>query len=235
MDNEFIGDFQIKIKEAAVLSWEDCNYRCAENEFKIMGMRYNAMNQMQECWCADEYGTFGALVLTSCNYYCSASPLYRCGTSLEKYLHLKVLSVYSVIEPDDADSPQKVTLSQNHIFEGFWNDGAADRTVCQWENTFIMHDHTTTNGQSGQLDQIAVIEIPDIHGCDEMTGGFSRTNWDAWDPNDIKLKWNKNDPNSDWTRSNKIRYILPPIYPFTMLPIQIISAAVMTSEEISER
>merc|ERR1719477_438497 len=105
MDQPGLGDLTLRIKEAALMTWDGCRSLCAAASFAYFGLRFNLQSQLQECWCGFTYGSWGALPLDACDFFCAVSPLYRCGSKLERYRSDHVLSVYAITDDSSGAGP----------------------------------------------------------------------------------------------------------------------------------
>ena len=185
MDREIGGDMMLKVKESGVMTFEACNSECALKSFRFMGLRYNLVTQSQECWCGLKYGSYGALVLNSCNYYCKISPEYRCGSTISKYHSQKILSVYSTTTTFN---------SRSLLFEGNWKDSATQNMhqICQWNNDYIIESNTA----STKISTINMLHIPKLHQCGNNDAQYTE-DLQSLTPS-YQLTWNEN--NAKWTR-----------------------------------
>eukprot|EP01084_Bolivina_argentea_P281997 482610_1 len=226
LDREDNGDMFLKIKESTMMTYEDCNSQCASKSFGYLGLRYDISNKLQQCFCGFHYGSFGSLVLDSCNYFCQVSPQYRCGSKLYKYRSQKVLSIYSTILPSDSENtPLSIIMSQNHIFEGYWIDTTSYTThqICQWNNDYIIQSILTNN--TNKIATIEMLHTPKLHQCDNNNAQFVEKQ------SSYHLSWIDGD---NWTKQDKIRYILPSLTPYTLYALPIIYAEAIAYDEISD-
>ena len=229
MDREYDGDMLLKVKESQVMTFDDCNSQCSMKSFPFMGLRYNLVTQSQECWCSFHYGSFGALVQDSCNYFCTVSPQYRCGSKLIQYHSHKILSVYStIISSNSANTPSSILMARNHIFEGNWQDSITGgvHQICQWNNDYIIEP--THSVHPNKISTINMLHIPKLHQCGNNDAQYTENTQS--NPPTYHLTWKEN--NADWTRQQQIRYILPSLQPYTTFASPIISAQAVTYDDI---
>ena len=228
MDRQDEGDMLLKIKESTLMSFDDCNQQCSSKSFAYLGLRYNLNTNLQECWCGFSYGSFGTLVLDSCNYFCAISPQYRCGTKLSRYQFQKILSIYSTIieSSTSSNAPISIIMSRNHIFEGYWQSSTTQlHQLCQWNNDYLIEP---SNVQTpNKISTIDMLTIPKLYQCNDNNAEYEEQG------NNYNLRW----MNSElWTRQmNQPRYILSSLQPYTYLASPVISAEAITIDGISQR